>query len=224
MTSPVVPEVAELPGELADLMPPYDTVLGYHGDAQVAYLTFDDGPGPYTSQVLDILAEHGVLATFCQVGNHIDDYPETQRRLIAAGHTVCNHSWDHPSGLGDAPAEVIDTEIARTEQAFGAYGVRSHWFRAPGGDFGQTTVLRQVAQARGVQPLGWAVDSQDWRKPGVQAIVNNVMSRIEPGAIVLLHDAGGVDREQTVQALPVIIRALQDAGYQLASLPPSGLG
>ncbi len=209
---------------LPALAPPYDTVLGGHGSGRVAYLSFDDGPGPQTEKILDVLAAAGVQATFCQVGSRLADYPDTERRVIDGGHTLCNHSWSHPAKLDTAPAEGINAEISRTQQAFAALGVTSHYFRAPDGDFGQTTTLRQVCQLNQVVPLGWSVDSLDWKKPGAKAIVANVLSAVHPGAVILMHDAGGADRSQTLAALPDVISGLRSAGYTLAPLPAGGVG
>ncbi|GAA2009898.1 polysaccharide deacetylase family protein [Nakamurella flavida] len=222
---PVPPtEPTPTPG-LPELVAPYDRVQGEHGadSGRVAYLTFDDGPGPHTPAVLDILDAAGVRATFCQVGNQIDGHPDTERRLIAAGHTLCNHSWSHPTRLDTAGAPAIADEMTRTQDALARFGVTSRYFRAPGGSFGpDDPTLRQVAQANDLIPLGWAVDSQDWRKPGVQQIVDTVLTTVRPGAVILLHDAGGADRDQTLAALPMIISGLRAAGYDLQPLPPGG--
>ncbi len=200
-------------------------MLGYQGSGQVAYLTFDDGPGPQTGAILDILAAAGVKATFCQVGSRIADFPDTERRIIAEGHTLCNHSWSHPDGLSAAPAQAINAEIGRPQKVFAADGVQVHYFRSPGGDFGVSrTTLRQVCQLNRVVPLGWSVDSQDWRKPGVAAIVRNVLGTVTPGSIILMHDAGGADRDQTIAALPRVISGLRADGYTLAELPKEGPG
>ncbi len=210
---------------LPPLSEPFAEVLAYHGSGRVAYLTFDDGPGPQTGEILDILAAHGIRATFCQVGSRIADFPDTERRIIAGGHTLCNHSWSHPEGLSSAPADVINAEMARTQEVVSGYGVRVHYFRAPGGDFGAArTTLRQVCQSNRVVPLGWSVDSQDWRKPGPAAIVRNVLDEVAPGSVILMHDAGGADRNQTIAALPDVISGLQAAGYTLAALPADPFG
>ena len=200
-------------------------MLGYRGSGRVVYLTFDDGPGPQTGAILDILAGAGIKATFCQVGNRIADFPDIEQRIISDGHTLCNHSWSHPDGLSAAPADVINTEIRGPQTVFSSLGVQVHYFRSPGGDFGtKRTTLRQVCQLNRVVPLGWSVDSQDWRKPGVAAIVRNVLSTVAPGSVVLMHDAGGADRDQTIAALPGVISGLQEAGYTLANLPSGGPG
>ena len=220
--APTLPDSAG-PAVLSPLRAPYDTVLGFHGSGHVAYLTFDDGPSRYTGQVLDILAAVGVKATFCQTGSQIAGYPDVERRLTADGHTLCNHSWTHPAGIAALPAAQIDQQIGRTQQAFARLGVTVRYFRAPGGDFGKTsTTLRQLCQRYRTRPLGWSVDPQDQKKPGVTKIVQTVPSTVSPGAVILPHDGGGTDRDQTMAAIPGIISGLQGQGYTLAALPPDG--
>ena len=212
------------PAGLPPLTAPYDTVLGFHGTGKVAYLTFDDGPSRYTGQLLDILAAAGVKATFCQIGSRIAGFPDVERRLIADGHTLCNHSWTHPENIAALAPAQIDQQIGDTQQAFAQFGVTVRYFRAPAGDFGKTTTtLRQLCQRYQTRPLGWAVDPQDWKKPGVTKIVQTVLSTVSPGAVILLHDGGG-NRDQTMAALPGIISGLQGQGYTLAALPPDGPG
>ncbi len=227
--APIPPEPAPAPPAPAPPAPadvpvvaPYATVIGWHGDAQVAYLTFDDGPGPATGAVLDILAATGTKATFCQVGQRVAEAPDVTRRVVAEGHTLCNHSWDHHSSFDALSPADIDGQIGRTQDAFvAAVGGGARYFRAPEGAFGATggAVLQAAQRARTI-PLGWGVDSLDWRKPGVDAIVANVLAAVSPGAVILLHDGGGADREQTLAALPRIIAGLQAAGYGLAAMPP----
>ena len=224
--APAPPAAADPPASSAGLPPltaPYDTVLRTSGGDRVAYLTFDDGPSKYTGRVLDTLAAAGVKATFCQIGSQLGDYPDTERRLIGDGHTLCNHSWTHPVNIAALPPADIDQQIGRTQQALAGLGVTARYFRAPGGDFGATSTLRQVCQQYQTRPLGWAVDPQDWKKPGTPAIVQTVLGTITPGAVILLHDGGG-NREQTQAALPAIITGLQAQGYTLAALPPDGTG
>jgi peptidoglycan/xylan/chitin deacetylase (PgdA/CDA1 family) len=221
--APAAPDPAGS-GGLPPLTAPYDTVLRSSGGDRVAYLTFDDGPSKYTGRVLDILAAAGVKATFCQIGSQLGDYPDTERRLIGDGHTLCNHSWTHPVNIAALPPADIDQQIGRTQQAMAGLGVTARYFRAPGGDFGMTTTtLRQICQQHQTRPLGWAVDPQDWKKPGTTAIVQTVLGTITPGAVILLHDGGG-NREQTLAALPTIITGLHAQGYTLAALPPDGTG
>ena len=214
------PPAAEPPAEVA-VVPPYSTVLGWHGDQRVAYLTFDDGPAPATARVLDILAATGVKATFCMVGSKVVENPDLARRVVTDGHTVCNHSWDHHSPFDTLPPAALDQQLGQTQDAIARVtGVTARYFRAPEGRFGDSggTVL-QACQRAGTVPLGWGVDSLDWKRPGTAAIVAGVLGAVSPGAVILMHDGGGTDREQSIESLPAIIAGLRAAGYTLAALP-----
>ena len=206
--------------------PPYTTVLGWTGEGTVAYLTFDDGPGPATGQILDILAAKGVKATFCVVGQRVAENPDLVRRMVAKGHTLCNHSWDHPTGFAALAPDVLAGQIGRTQDAIvAATGVGPRYLRAPEGSFGDPGgSVHQAAQQARTLLLGWAVDSKDWTKPGPGTIVSTVVGAVSPGAIILMHDAGGTDRQQTIAALPGVIDSLQAAGYTLLPLPPDPAG
>ena len=200
--------------------PPYSTVLGWHGDGKVAYLTFDDGPGPYTGRVLDILAAAGVKATFCEIGQQVTENPGLTQRVVAEGHTLCNHSWDHHSPFDTLPAPTLDQEIGRTQDAF-LPGHRRHRQVLPGtgGPVRRPPAARCCRPASGPGRCRWAGGLIRWtgRNPGAPAIVSTVLTTVSPGAIILLHDGGGADREQTLAALPGIISGLQAAGYTLAA-------
>ena len=105
------------------------------------------------------------------------------QRVVAEGHTLCNHSWDHHSPFDTLPPHDLDQEIGRTQDAFAqATGVTARYFRAPEGRFGDPggAVLQAAQRARTV-PLGWGVDSLDWKKPGAAAIVVQRAGRCVPG-------------------------------------------
>jgi peptidoglycan/xylan/chitin deacetylase (PgdA/CDA1 family) len=205
---------------------PYTTVLGWTGEGKVAYLTFDDGPGPDTGRILDVLAGRGVAATFCVLGQRVSENVETTRRIVAEGHTLCNHSWDHPTAFDTLAPDVLAGQIGRTQEAVvQATGHTPRYLRAPEGRFGEPAgTVHQAAQQARTLLLGWAVDSRDWTTPGAAAILANVTGAVGPGAVILLHDAGGADRQQTVDALPGIIDGLRAAGYTLLPLPPDPSG
>jgi membrane peptidoglycan carboxypeptidase len=173
-------------------------------------LTFDDGPSSHTQAVLDVLAQHNVTATFCVVGDSVAANPEQLRRIVAAGHAVCNHSTHHDQ-LGRASAERVRDDIALTDAAIetAAPGTAVPYFRAPFGDWGGSA---QVAAELGHTPLGWSVDPGDWALPGPDAIVAAVLRQLTPGGVVLLHDGGG-ERSQTVAALRVLIPRLLAEGW-----------
>jgi peptidoglycan/xylan/chitin deacetylase (PgdA/CDA1 family) len=182
-------------------------------DGMTVALTFDDGPHPeHTEQVLAVLRDKDVTATFCLVGAQVDSYPELAEAIVRDGHVVCNHTVSHDMSLRYKRADVIDAELDDTQAAIlrAAPEAEIRYFRAPGGYFAEN--LNRAASDRGLTPLGWSVESNDWRKPGAGAIRDTVLSEAHPEAVVLLHDGGG-DRSQTVAALPEIIDGLADLGY-----------
>ena len=181
---------------------------------KVIALTIDDGPSPvYTPQVLAILREHGVTATFSMIGKSVTYYPAIARQVAEAGHTVINHTWDH-ANLTSLSAAAQRAEIARTSQAIhAATGVRPRMFRAPYGAW-SPTVLKCCSED-GLIPLDWSVDPRDWARPGVSQIVRTIMGTTRTGSIILEHDGGG-DRAQTVAALRIAIPRLLSEGYRFA--------
>lgn len=194
------------------------------GDDKVVALTFDDGPWPEsTAAVLDVLAENGAKATFFTVGNRIDgEGVDLVKRAAAEGHQICTHSYDHAAGdgksvnLGYMKPEDQVAEVQKGYEAIeAATGTEaSHVFRAPGGNYGED-VMRNVGPLVSAE-IGWNIDSQDWRKPGVSAIVDQIKSAW-PGAIILMHDGGG-DRSQTVEALKEALPYLKSQGYRFVTM------
>jgi len=186
------------------------------GSSAVA-LTFDDGPGPYTSQILDLLDRYNIKATFCVIGRQVHSYPNEIKRIVAEGHTLCNHTWDHDEQLRTRSDSQIQAELQQTNDAIHAIvpDAKIQYFRNPAGNFGPNTVA--IAQAMGMKSLFWSVDPSDWAKPGTQAIINNVISHTRAGSIVLSHDGGG-DRSQTVAAYRYLLPNLKSR-FNLIALP-----
>jgi chitooligosaccharide deacetylase NodB len=189
--------------------------------ANTVALTFDDGPSAtYTPQILDVLAEHRVKATFCLVGTQAQRFPELVRRILAEGHALCNHSMNHDN-LSAWTDEQIRADLAATIEVIqtAAPGASVPYFRAPYGSWGRSAA---VAAELGMARLGWTVDPRDWSRPGVDAIVQAVHAQLRPGGVVLMHDAGG-DRSQTVQALDLLIPQLAEQGWTF-TFPPGPAG
>ncbi|MFE9693042.1 polysaccharide deacetylase family protein [Micromonospora sp. NPDC005806] len=187
------------------------------GSSRVA-LTFDDGPDPqYTPQVLALLKEYGVKATFCVVGQNAQEHPDLIEAIVADGHTLCNHSWNHDIALGKRSPDAIRADLLRTSDAIRAAvpDAPIAYFRQPGGAW--TPPVVSACEELGMTPLHWAVDPSDWQAPGAAKITTTVMSQTRPGSIVLMHDAGG-DRSGTVEALQRLLPALLDR-FQLEALP-----
>jgi peptidoglycan/xylan/chitin deacetylase (PgdA/CDA1 family) len=179
---------------------------------KVVALTFDDGPDPTdTPDVLDILKEKKVRATFFVLGQAAEANPDLLKRLVNEGHEIGNHSFNH-----DYQQLRLVQEMNQTDQAvFAATGTHTYFYRPPGG-FLSKNQLETIKGSGHVVAL-WSVDSKDWRNPGINQIVDNVMKTVFPGAIILMHD-GGYHRTQTVKALGPIIDALRDRGYRFATL------
>ncbi|WP_158564019.1 polysaccharide deacetylase family protein [Jiangella anatolica] len=183
-------------------------------EGRTVALTFDDGPHPeQTPQVLRILREYEITATFCLVGEMARLYPKLVQQIADDGHRLCDHTITHDTELPDRDPGVIEDEIGGTLAAIrdAVPDVAVPFFRAPGGNFAAN--VNEVAAAHDQAALGWSIDPADWRKPGARAIHDYVAEHIHPGAIVLLHDGGG-DRSGTVSALPAIIETLLAAGYE----------
>ncbi|MEV6799580.1 polysaccharide deacetylase family protein [Micromonospora rifamycinica] len=200
-----------------------DGPFGSHastGSGEVA-LTFDDGPDPtYTPQVLEVLRAYGVKATFCVVGENAQDHPDLVQAIVADGHTLCNHSWHHDVLLGKRSPDLIRADLIRTNEAIHAAvpNARISYFRQPGGAW--TYPVVSVAEGLGMTPLHWTVDPNDWQLPGAAKITATVTGDTGPGAIVLMHDAGG-DRQGTVAALRRILPDLTSR-FRLEALPVNG--
>ncbi|WP_344447025.1 polysaccharide deacetylase family protein, partial [Kitasatospora nipponensis] len=187
----------------------YSTATG----GRTIALTFDDGPGPATGQILDLLAQYHAKATFCEIGPQATANPALVQRILAEGHRLCDHTVHHPQPMHtlahDKQVYEIDAAKDMIVQAGGA-GAKVGWFRAPGGDFSADN--RQIAVQDGLRPLGWTVDTRDWSKPGVAAILGHVQKELRPGGIILMHDGGG-DRSQSVAALKQLLPWLVQQGY-----------
>jgi peptidoglycan-N-acetylglucosamine deacetylase len=208
-TEPPSPEIAPVQhGSGGTAQTPMFTVDdGPHAIA----LTIDDGPSPvYTPQVLALLARYRVTATFSMIGIEVQTHPGVAREVADAGHVIANHTWSHPDLARLPPAVVTEQMSQATEAIHAATGRIPDLFRAPYGAW-SPFVLAQCARA-GLTPLDWSVDPRDWSRPGVAAIVANIMRNTRTGSIILEHDGGG-DRSQTVAALKIVIPRLLAAGY-----------
>ncbi|MFG3099747.1 polysaccharide deacetylase family protein [Streptomyces sp. NPDC048182] len=176
-------------------------------------ITVDDGPDPvWTPQVLDVLREYGVKATFCMVGTQAKAHPDLVKKVVAEGHRLCDHTVSHDTAMDKKPPayqsrEMLDAERMITEASG---GVRPMYYRAPGGAF--TPYSRKLAASRGMRPLGWNVDTKDFERPGTDAIVATVERELAGGPTLLFHDAGG-DRSQTVAALRRVLPWLKEQGW-----------
>lgn len=184
-------------------------------ESQVIALTFDDGPSPvWTPQILQILAEEGVRATFCLVGDMVRKRPEITRTIAGHGHTLCSHTMSHED-LSQLPPDQAQQEVvAGTDEVATVTGQAVTLFRAP---VGRTTpALIDMVHARGMRVLDWTVDAEASQHRSSEELMARVQEHLKPGAVILLHDGGGV-RDTTVAMLRPLIRSLKAGGWQFAT-------
>jgi peptidoglycan/xylan/chitin deacetylase (PgdA/CDA1 family) len=182
------------------------------GHRKVVALTFDDGPSPYTHLVLDILARNHIHGTFFLIGQQVRGNEALLRRSLREGNVLGNHTFTHANVSGGAGSQITSTQGAIRR----ATGYTPCVFRAPYGAVSGTL----IGQARGLRldTIQWDVDPRDWSRPGTGAIYSRIVGAARRESIILMHDGGG-PRNQTVAALPQVIRTLRARGYGFVTLP-----
>lgn len=183
---------------------------------KVIALTFDDGPAPkYTEQVLQILKQQNIKATFFCVGEMVHDFPQIAKQEVADGHVIGNHTWHHWDRKMNPSTAAREIESTAT-QIYETMGVKTSLFRPPYGILNNG--VTDYAKKNNYAILMWSDDAEDYRRPPVSKLVNDVLRDAKPGGIVLMHDGGG-NRSNTVKALALIIDALRKRGYQFVTVP-----
>ena len=185
-------------------------------DDKVVALSFDAAWGNEdTLQLIDILGKYNIKATFFVVGEWVDKYPESVKALHDAGHEIMNHSNDHKYFSKLSAAEIISDINLCNDKIESVTGVRPTLFRPPYGDYNDNVV--STVNSIGMYPIQWDVDSLDWKDLSAQDIQSRVLKRVQPGSIVLFHNAA----KNTPAALSGIIEGLLAQGYSF--LPISQL-
>lgn len=175
-------------------------------------LTFDDGPHPrYTGQILDVLEEYDIKATFFVVGVNAKNYPDSLIDVIKRGHEIGNHTYSHPhvSGLN---TYTLTDEVEKCESTiYGLTDYKTKLFRPPEGmiDADVRTVLRSLDY----KVIMWDIDTRDWAHEPPEKIAENVISNIASGDIILMHDYIG-HNSPTVEAIKIFIPVLLEKGYK----------
>ncbi|MEV1020885.1 glycosyltransferase [Streptomyces sp. NPDC050264] len=225
----IQPEAAtdRVPEKILDGGPVIDTRGGQENsrsiDRHKLVLTFDDGPDPeWTPKVLDVLKKHHAHAVFFVTGTMASRYPGLVDRMVAEGHEVGLHTFNHPD-LSYQSKDRIDWELSQSQLALeGAAGVRTSLFRPPYSSFAdamddKSWPVTKYIGSRGYITVVNNTDSEDWKRPGVSEIIRRATPHGGKGAIVLMHDSGG-NRAQTVAALDRFLPQLQDEGYKFQNL------
>ena len=182
-------------------------------DQKVVSLSFDAAWGNEdTQQLIDILARYNIKVTFFVVGEWVDKYPESVKALSDAGHEIMNHSNDH-AHFNSLSAQEITTDINTCNDKIQAItGVRPTLFRPPYGEYDDHVIT--AVRGMGMEPIQWDVDSLDWKELSAGEITRRVTSKVQPGSIVLFHNAA----LHTPEALPSIIEALIQDGYSFVPI------
>ncbi len=188
----------------------------HKNDRMEIALSFDDGPHPrYTPEILSILEEYGVTATFFMVGENVTYYPEVAKAVIAAGHEVGNHSFSHRR-LSCLSESEVRREIGQCEEAIASVGeYRPHLLRPPEGCM--NAVLRRLSGEMDYRLILWDIDTRDWAHTAPEVIARNVLDHVEAGDIILMHDYIGHD-SPTPEALRLVLPALLRKGYHFVTV------
>jgi peptidoglycan/xylan/chitin deacetylase (PgdA/CDA1 family) len=190
---------------------------------KVIALTFDDGPNePYTSELLDVLDRYGVKATFFTPGYNVELYPETARRIVAAGHTLGNHSFHHDADHALTMQGCFDLTLAE-DKIHEVTGVYPNFYRPPHGR--KSPWELQYVQEQGLIAVNWSIATPELAGRTPQQMAEDIIKQARSGGIILLHDGYGLehnnthaDKSATVEMVPLVIEGLKEKGYEFVTV------
>ncbi len=177
-------------------------------------LTFDDGPHPtYTPKILDILKKHNAKATFFVLGSRVKSHPSIVARTVNEGSEVGVHTWNHPNLTKCSPSKVRKEigDTLKVIQAASNYTPRT--MRPPYGAV-NANLVGMFAAEYNLSTIMWSIDTNDWRKPGIQKVINEAVNKAQPGSIILIHDIHG----SSYEAVDGIVTGLIKRGYSLVTV------
>ena len=191
-----------------------DVVCRIETDHNVVALTFDDGPTPEgVDAVLAVLEEHDVKATFFLIGNRMERYPNQAKRLLSAAHELGNHTYSHKRNLFRSQS-FYDDEVKRARDILQSYGSETTLFRPP---FGKRIIgLPWAVDEAGYTTIMWDVANKAETFPAPEDYAADIVDRVEPGSIILMHPM--YHHNQTARdALPLVIRRLRAGGFEIVT-------
>ncbi|BBB92308.1 MAG TPA: polysaccharide deacetylase family sporulation protein PdaB [Methylomusa anaerophila] len=190
-------------------------IAGTRTEQKVVALTFDHSWGnKFTPSILDTLKQHDLKVTFFIMGPWAKKYPEVAQRMVTDGHEIASHGYRHEN-YGDMPPAWVKEDITKAQELIKEVtGVETKLIRPPNGHYSQTSL--KVADELGYKTIIWNVDSLDWKNPGRDVIIDRIMKRIKPGAIILMHASD--TPVQTAEALPVVIEKIKAEGYKIVTV------
>lgn len=182
-------------------------------DVKEIALTFNCAWGAEgLDEILNLLIKEDIKCTFFFVGEFAENHPEAVRRIYNGGHETGNHSMRHTDPVTQDFSEIVSDINACNELIFSLTGVKTALYRAPSGSYDNKTV--EAAESLGMTAVQWDVDSIDWKDPAPEKIVSRVTSKAANGSIVLFH----LGKENTLEALPEIIKNLKNQGYSFSTV------
>ncbi len=193
---------------------PAITYSAVHVAGPAIAMTFDDGPDKtLTPELLDILAQHHIHATFFVIGKNAEAHPEILQRAVREGHEIGNHSWSHPA-FAKMADEKVRTELEKTDKVIrNALGGRPVLMRPP---YGSITARqkRWINEEFGYRIILWDVDPLDWKRPGPTVVRDRIVRATRPGSIILSHDI----HPGTIKAMPETFDQLQAKGFKFVTV------
>jgi len=176
-------------------------------------ITFDDGPTPgVTEVVLDELKKRNLHSTFFMIGKRVVDAPELALRVLAEGHEVCNHTFNHLK-LNTLPDQQVEWEIQKTQDTLcEVLNQCPTWLRPPYGAFRKNQI--GIPQSKQLGVVFWSVDPRDWSQPGEGQIVETILTHTKPGSIILCHDL----HKQTANCVGQILDGLLERKFEFVSI------
>ncbi len=177
-------------------------------------LTFDDGPhASNTPRLLNILKKHNAKATFYVLGSNVRRYPSIAARTAAEGHEVAVHTWSHPF-LPRLSSAKLNDELSRSVGIIkSTTGTTPRTIRPPYGAINQS-LISNFANNYGLSTVLWSIDTNDWRKPGINTVIQRAVNPARPGSIILMHDI----HKSSIDAVESVIIGLQAKGYKLVTV------
>ena len=180
---------------------------------RAVYLTFDDGPGDQTDRLLAVLREKGVRATFFTIGKNVKANPGIVKKEAAEGHSVGNHSWDHPQ-LTKLTPEELRKELKNTSDSIVEAGAPAPVLMRPPYGSSNAAVLKAIGE-NGMAETRWDVDTEDWKNKNAAVTTQRALAGARPGSVILMHDI----HASSVDAVPGLIDQLRAKGYTLVTVP-----
>lgn len=197
-----------------------DSKIHYSGDGskKLVALTFDDGPeSKYTSQIMDILDQYNIKATFFVIGQNAEKHPEALKSIHERGHEIGSHTWSHKY-LPKLSKQEVEKEILRTEKLItDIIGEHSALLRPPYGAIKKEGI--EFVNSLGYNVVNWSVDTKDWAGTSGEQMMKYVQQQLKPGGIILMHNGGNPKSvKNTVDTLPKMIEWIKEQGYEFATV------